>query len=321
MSFSSLHATANWTDKDAESILWVASYPRSGNTFTRLLLANYFLAGESDYEINKLIDFIPADTSELLWTDFAPLSPQSPEATWAERAKVFEHFRRTGKASAFFGLKTHSANVKVSEVTGFDFRPNDRAIYVVRHPLDVLLSYSDYNGRDIDSAIDVMCTSGVVVNAARHGAFEVRGSWVEHVTSWLSSPSCPVLLVRYEELCLQTEQTLHSILSFLGAPIQSHRVKHAVDATRFDRVREQEATHSFIEKPDTTASGSFFRKGMSLQWLRELSPQQAYRLSDHCGEVMKRLGYTNPRTVYFDGSNALGPVDLSGQAETQRKSL
>ena len=311
MSFSSLRATANWADKDDESILWVASYPRSGNTFTRLLLANYFLAEESDYQINKLSDFVPSDTSKLLWKYFSSSSPQSPETVWAERPKVFEHFRRTGKARAFFGLKTHTANVTLSGLPGFDFRPNDRAIYIVRHPLDVLLSYSDYNDRDIDSAIDVMCTSGVVVSAARHGAFDVRGSWAEHVTSWLFSPSCPILLVRYEELCQQTEQTLRNMLSFLGSPAQSNRVKHAVDATRFDRVQEQEATHSFIERPSTTASGTFFRKGMPLQWLRELSPHHAYRLADRCGDVMRRLGYTDPRNVFFDGRNALGPVDLS----------
>ncbi|GEM_PF-1252952 len=305
-----LPLSANWAEKDLESILWLASYPRSGNTFTRVLLANYFLAGEDEFQINKLIDFIPADTSDLLWADFAPSAPRSVEDTWRTRAKVFDQYRRSGKTSAFFGLKTHSANAQVAGVSGFGFRPNDRAIYVVRHPLDVLLSYCDYNGRGLDQSIEVMCTPGLFVNDARPGALEVRGSWSEHVSSWLLTPPCPVLLIRYEELRLQPEESLKSILSFLGAPVVPDRLKYAVEAAQFDRLRRQEAANDFIERPEGTLSGAFFRKGTSLQWLRELTPERAYRLADKCGEAMRRLGYTDPREVFFDGRNAIGPVNL-----------
>lgn len=309
--FSADHPlSVDWAKRDSESLLWLASYPRSGNTFTRILLANYFAAGRDEYDINKLLDFIPADTSELLWADFPPMTPCSTEDVWRARASVFDHYRRTGKASAFFGLKTHSANVRVSGISGFGFRPNDRVIYVVRHPLDVLLSNCDYNGRDLDQAIELMCTRGLSLNYPRYGALEVRGSWAEHVSSWLFTPPCPILLVRYEELCLQTEQTLESIISFLGAPIKPDRLKRAVEAARFDRLRQQESAHSFIERPETTASGTFFRKGTPLQWLKELTPQQAYRLADGCGEVMRRMGYTDPRSVFFDGRNAISPVNL-----------
>ena len=307
-----LPLAANWAGKDSESILWLASYPRSGNTFCRILLANYFAASSEPYDLNELHDFIPPDTSAILWHDLAPAAPNGDirEQTWKLRPDFIERYRKLPKQSPLAGLKTHTANLSVFDSTGFTFRNNDRAIYIVRHPLDVLLSYSDFNGRNLDSAIDVMTTSGTCVQDSYVGGFELRGSWSEHVASWLRSPPCPLLLIRYEELCRSTEETLRGMLAFLGAPILPDRVRRAVELSHFDRVREQAALQSFNETPPTTRSGTFFRKGKTLQWLRDLDPEQAYRLADKCMPVMTGLGYTDPREVLFDGRNALGPITL-----------
>jgi hypothetical protein len=85
-----------------------------------------------------------------------------------------------------------------------------------------------------------------------------------------------------------------------------------VEASRFDKLRAQETVRSFRETPSTSSSGAFFRKGKILQWLKELTPAQAYRLADNCAEVMERLGYTHPRDVFFDGRNAIKRVNLAG---------
>jgi len=304
--------TADWPGKEAGSLLWLASFPRSGNTFTRILLANYFATDAEAYDINKLRQFITADTANELWQGFVANEavPGTLEWTWSARSRFFDYYRKLPKVNNFAGLKTHTANVKVWGSDAFNFRKTDRVIYIVRHPLDVLLSYADYNGRDIDEAIGVMTTSGACVRYDHLGGIEVRGAWAEHVSSWLNTTECPVLLVRYEELRSNTEQVLRSMLSFLGAPIIAEKVPHAVEASRFDKIRAQEAAHRFVETPDTTMSGTFFRKGTSFQWLRDLSPEQAYRMADACEPIMSKLGYTHPRDVFFDGRNALQPIQL-----------
>lgn len=305
--------SAEWPGKHAESLVWLASFPRSGNTFTRILLANYFAQEtEEGYDINRLREFIPADTSPAHWNAFAAGEAASPtlEWSWSNRLRFIDYFRKLPKPHAFAGLKTHTANVAALGQDAFKFQQSDRIIYIVRHPLDVLLSYADYNGRDLQSAIDIMCASGTVVQNPSLGGVEVRGSWVEHVSSWLSKAQCPLLLVRYEELRGNTERVLRDMLAFLHAPIDPDKVKRAVAASRFDKVQAQEQAHSFVEAPGTLKSGSFFRRGESLQWLRELAPEQAYRLADACEPVMSKLGYTHPRDVFFDGRNALQPVHL-----------
>ena len=304
---------ADWPRRDAESLLWLASYPRSGNTFTRILLANYFLAGEEVYDINALSAFLPSDTHPALWKSFSPSAsgPASPRETWQARPRAFQHYRQTRDPKVFPGLKTHSGTMEIFGVRGFDFRPNDRILYVVRHPLDVLLSFADFNGKDLDYSITEMCASGAYSLEGWFGALEARGSWKEHVTSWITAPPCPLLLVQYEALRTDPEKTLRSMLAFLGAPIIAERVTQAVEASRFEKLRQQEVSRSFIEASQTSISGTFFRKGQSLQWLNALRPEQAYRLADGCGEIMQRLGYAHPSDVYFDGRNAFLPLNLN----------
>lgn len=305
--------TAQWTGRDAESLVWLASYPRSGNTFARILLANYLASDGDAYDLNKLQDFIPSDTNSELWkaAGIAPFEAGNWEGVWKARPAVFAYYRKMNGHQPLPCLKTHCANVTTFGVGGFDFRENDRAVYIVRHPLDVLVSLADFNGRDFNSTIALMTCSGLTLRTDGTDRMEVRGSWVEHVTSWIASPTCPLLLVRYEELSAETEKSLRDILSFLGIPIIEDRLQRAVSLSRFDKLRKQEAERSFIESPADTTSGRFFREGKTLQWLRKLHPEQVYRLADACEKVMTPLGYTRPRDVMFDGRNAVGDLRLS----------
>lgn len=309
----SLTLSADWAGKDAESLFWLPSYPRSGNTFTRILLANYFCSDTEAYDINKLHGFLPPDTSSLLWEQAFPDTAgrsNTPELTWGLRPKFIQHYRKKEKPFLFHGFKTHTANLPAFDASGFDFRANDRVIYVVRHPLDVVLSFSDFNNRDLEGAIESLRTQQVYVQHDYVGGFEFRGSWSQHVLSWIDNPPCPLLVIRYEELRTATAQVLTAILEFLGAPVIPEKVQRAVEASRFDALQKQEATHSFNESVPKARSGKFFREGKMLQWLKELSPEQAYELADGCADAMDRVGYTHPRDVFFDGRNAFKPMKL-----------
>jgi hypothetical protein len=303
--------SADWAGRDAESLLWLASYPRSGNTFTRALLANYFASDNEAYDINRLRHFIPADTSPHIWKQApdAPSDPHDMEAVWKARPAVIAHYRKTMGQQALACLKTHIANAESFGSKGFDFRENDRAIYIVRHPLDVLLSFADFNGLEIDAAIAVMLYAGCTIRSDQVGGLEVRGSWMEHVDSWTIAPPCRSLLVRYEELCSAPGDVLRAILTFLNIPIIDEKIRHAVTASRFEKLRYQETAGKFVELP-ADAAGQFFRQGKALQWLQQLGPNHAYKLADACEDVMARFGYTHPRDVLFDGRNAIGPIAL-----------
>jgi hypothetical protein len=134
--------SANWPGRNEQSLVWLASYPRSGNTFTRILLANYFSSSETPYDINRLRDFVPSDTNQILWENarIETADSVSSETLWKSRPAVIEHFRNTQGRRPLPGIKSHTANVRIFNSDGFGFRPDDRAIYIVRHPLDVQMS-------------------------------------------------------------------------------------------------------------------------------------------------------------------------------------
>ncbi len=276
-----------------DSLVYIASYPRSGNTFARILLAAYH--GISD--LNWLEHSIPADTTEALWRGVPdyPAQEISARNNWRYRRQVIEDYRRAPSPLPFRGLKTHGANLTAFGAPAFDLRPGDRVLYLARHPLDVALSNADYNNHDLDTSIDLMCRAGVCIGGPTLGSVEARGSWPQHVAGWLSARSCPVMLVRYEDLCTDTAQMLRRIISFIGLPVEEDRIARAVEKSGFLSLQRRERESGFKEAPANTRSGRFFREGRSNQWRTEMSHEQISRLSDYCAETMTRLGYADPR--------------------------
>lgn len=268
------------------AIVFLASYPRSGNTLARVLLGAY----HGVEELNRLEEAIPADTSDVLWQN-VPEQEISTRNHWRFRRQVIDEYRRRPPALPLRGLKTHTANLSAFGAPAFYLRPEDRVIYLARHPLDVALSNADYNNQDLDASIDLMCRPGACVAAGTLASVEARGSWPEHVAGWLTATACPVLPVRYEDLCADPAETLRRMLIFIGLPVEDSRLKQAVELADFSRLQRQERETGFQEAPDNTRSGRFFREGRSGQWRTEMSPEQIERLSGYCAETMARLGY------------------------------
>ena len=166
-------------------IVFLASYPRSGNTFARILLGAYH--GVED--LNRLEKAIPADTSDFLWRGVPDYETQEISArnNWRLRPQMIAAYRRSASVLPFHGLKTHTANLIAFGAPAFELRPQDRIIYLARHPLDVALSNADYNNQDLDASIELMCRSGTCVAAGTLASVETRGSWTENVTGWLDA--------------------------------------------------------------------------------------------------------------------------------------
>ena len=276
----------------SDMIVFIPSYPRSGNTFARILLAAY----HGVENLNQLEEVLPADTSDFLWRSVPDYPSQEVSARNNRkfRRDVLADYRRRTPALPFRGLKTHTANLAAFGAPAFDIAPEDRIIHLVRNPLDVVLSNADYNNHEIETSIDLMGSSGAAVGNDTVGSVEVRGSWRENVESWLETEACPNLLVRYEDLCTDTELWLRRMIEHIGLPVDEARLKQAVERSEFSRLRRQEEENGFAEAPEKTRSGRFFREGRSGQWHEGLTAAQARRLAVLCAPAMARLGYRQP---------------------------
>jgi sulfotransferase family protein len=163
------------------------------------------------------------------------------------------------------------------------------AIYVIRNPLDVAISYADHYGLALDAAIVAMATPGLQSENEEIHCYERYGSWSEHVMSWTHRPTPGLHIVRYEDMLTSPHKTFAGITAFLGLKVPRDRLDKALKLSSFKVLREQEKRHGFIER--TANSQRFFREGKAGQWRKTLTAPQIEALTAVHREQMARFGY------------------------------
>ncbi|WP_297371417.1 sulfotransferase domain-containing protein [Acidocella sp.] len=264
-------------------IVWLASYPKSGNTWLRVFLHNYITQPDSPHSINRLTDFSLAECAAALFC--APGERLSDEAVQSRRPHVHEELAALGPELVF--VKTHNANLAVHGTALVTPSVTAGAVYVVRDPRDVAVSYAAYLGRGIDETIEFMAAPGAVNGTDERQVFELLSSWSGHVRSWVGGRQR--LLVRYEDLVAEPERYFARIIRYLGTgEVDRARLARAIEFSSFKELAGQEAREGYA------ASGGrekFFRAGRAGGWREVLSPAQAARIERDHGEVMRGLGY------------------------------
>ncbi len=275
-------------------IIWLASYPKSGNTWMRVLLANYLRDADSPIDINELgigpiasaragfdewagveASALDDDTIEDLRPGvFRCLLTEAPETLYM---KTHDAWRRTRSGEALFP----------SEITA-------GAVYLLRNPLDVAPSCAHHWGISVDQAVENLCNPTFALSRSRDGlADQLRQrlfSWSGHVRSWLDESGLRIHLVRYEDLRRNPEAVFGSIVRFCDLPFDAERLRKAVAFSDFSELQRQEQCNGFRERP-LHASGTFFRKGQTGSWREELPPSLMAQLIEVHGTTMQRFGY------------------------------
>lgn len=273
-------------------LVWLASYPKSGNTWMRIFLINYLLNTQTPQDINAL-EMINHAGARYMFDYLAGFS--SSHFTFDEldtlRPAIFRQEAALSPDLKF--LKVHDAYVMTQR--GEPLFPVDAsygAIYIVRNPLDVAVSYAHHEKIAIDRIIDRMCypEAAIAVRGDRYME-QIRQkllAWSENVRSWQHAPM-PVHVVRYEDMLNDGERTFTEIIHFLKLPDDADRIRRAIRFSSFDEVRKQESEKKFSERQYQDVS--FFRKGKAGSWEEELTPEQAERICEAHGDVMREFGY------------------------------
>ncbi|MBX6323809.1 MAG: sulfotransferase domain-containing protein [Rhodospirillaceae bacterium] len=270
-------------------IIWLASYPKSGNTWLRAFLHNYLRNPKEPYNINQLTDFTLSD-SQMSWFNMFDPRPGDQitlEQIAALRPKVHEAMTRAFPDSVF--VKTHNALVEDRGTPMITMSCTAGAIYVVRNPLDVVISHADHYGLTVEDSIKAINTPGLRGENDRIHCYELHGSWSEHVLSWTRHPSPALHVVRYEDMLEQPRKTFAGVVQFLRLPPSRERLERAIKLSSFRVLQEQEKRHGFRER--SAHSQRFFRAGKAGQWRRVLSPAQVEAVVSMHREQMARFGY------------------------------
>jgi hypothetical protein len=276
----------------ASGIVWLASYPKSGNTWTRAFLSNLaaIMAGEDEaLDVNAINRFSLGENFTQYYSQVLGCDVKSDDhrKVAAARGKVQETL-----ADKFEGLifcKTHNALVIDRGHSIINFQVTSGAIYIVRNPLDVAISLSHHIGKSVDEAITVMAHPDVETPINDKRVHEVWGSWSQHVDSWTRKPHPAIYVMRYEDMLAEPDRTFGALARHLLLSPTPAELALAIERSSFDNLKDQEETQGFQEKPEHAER--FYREGRAEQWKDVLTPGQIDRIVQAHRTQMARFGY------------------------------
>lgn len=273
-------------------IYWLASYPKSGNTWMRAFIAG--LTGEKE-----VVDINELQTGEIAssygWVEEA-LGFEISELSQDEIDRLRPHAYRwiAGQMRKTDYHKIHDAYTYLPE--GEPLIPPEAtrgALYVVRNPLDVAISFAHHSHCSIDQSILNMGDPTFAFCGGKkrlHNQLRQQMlSWSNHVKSWLDAPGLNRLMVRYEDMKGNPLETFSRAARFLGLPDDEPSIARALESCKMEKLQKQEAEKGFKEKMQLATS--FFRKGIVGDWVGTLTAEQVGRIVEDHGEVMTALGY------------------------------
>ena len=270
-------------------LVWLASYPKSGNTWVRIFLANLFANLPDPVNINTLTNFTFGDNRADLYERVAgkPFESLSEEDQNRLRPKVHRLIAGARPESLF--VKTHSALANVGGIPTITPDVTQGAVYIVRNPLDTAVSYAHHLNVGIDQSVALMGEADSRLASGGRLGFQFLDSWSGHVRSWLEAPGLKPHVMRFEDMTNTPEATFGALCGFLRLPQDRQRLKKAIRFSSFKVLSRQESKLGFKERPPEAER--FFRQGTVGGWRQVLSQENVDKLvSDH-GEVMRRFGY------------------------------
>lgn len=273
-------------------IIWLSSYPKSGNTWVRLFLQKYF-GDNYNYYLNKSFP-IPEQLTELN-VDYRKFDEIAKN--WEIHQKFINQNNQTNY------LKTHSA---FHSYKNYDFTNKLNTlgvIYIVRDPRDVIISYAHHMNRSIKETLIVMLKSDNFEVHSYKGPYRksneekfkksLIGSWADHFNSWKSySQESEILIIKYEDLIKDTKNEFLKMLNYLKKidkiKIDLEKLKLAIHETSFEKLSKKEEQEGFKEAMPNT---KFFRKGLVGDWKTKLDKETRKILEKEFEKEMKELGY------------------------------
>ena len=270
--------------------IFLASYPKSGNTWMRSIIGNlYNFDKEFDLKILKSIPLLSIKQNfdkfeNKIYSDNNVLHFDWVSQNIIECQKILNN-----KSNHLNIFKTHSVRHKkfTNETVNAGF------IYIIRDPRDVVVSFKNFSGKSIDKIIDELLFEKTnIINT--NGAQELLSTWELNVLSWLNYTTVPRLIIRYEDLKLNIKEIVIKVIDFLN---NTHRIKLNLTATDIDQIIENSNFNNLKKIEDkygfdeSSKHSSFFRTGTSNQWKDILSKTQLRLIENNLQTLMRQFNY------------------------------
>ena len=277
-------------------IIWIASYPKSGNTYLRSFLSSYYYSDDGKFNF-KLLNNIKQFPSRDFFNRKI-LSVEDASDNW-----LIAQSRIKSKGEVCF-LKTHNVfgAYKGKNFTTSEFTLG--AIYIVRDPRNVITSLMNHYSLSENEALSMINSVYRNLrdenNPEDYSNYSFISSWANNFRSWKLSKSIETLIIKYEDLENNRFRTFKKIINFtdklmkLNNKIDFEKLKSSIESTNFDILKKKEELEGFEEAIFSRKDGrtkSFFNLGSENNYKKLIKPQTSKTLKKLFKKEMKELGY------------------------------
>ena len=282
-------------------IFWITSYPKSGNTWLRILLSSYYYTKDGFYDesVLKNIDQFP---QKKFFNEFN-YDPRIVTDTIKFWIKAQEKINQDKKLRFF---KTHNA---FGALNNFDFTNKDNSIgciYVVRDPRNVITSLKNFYEMNDDQAFKWITNKNQYIYDVNkfekdgYSDFQFISSWDTNFESWKIQKKIPIKIIRYEDLLNQTYKVLTEVINFINQTtiskekINKNKIKNAIGSTSFSKLKNKEKNEGFSEAPKSKGGDKkipFFNLGPKNNWKIILNDDLKDKLNNIFKKKLEELSY------------------------------
>jgi hypothetical protein len=275
-------------------ISWIASYPKSGNTFIRSFLASYLFSDTGKFDFDLLYNILQFPSLKFSKTDL--FSKKDAAQNWIYNQNFFFNNKDTF-------LKTHNTLI---EFEGYKFtspKQTKGAIYIVRDPRNVVLSMSHHYSLTYEESFEKMINNEASLLEKTfnndHSNFTFLGSWSNHYKSWRDNNEFKVLFLKYEDFEENAEKEFKKILSFIYELknekfiINDKKFSNALKSTNFTTLKNKENVYGFEESiySDKGKKLNFFNFGFQNKWQKKLPHDIVKKINLSLKNEIIELGY------------------------------
>ena len=277
-------------------IIWIASYPKSGNTWIRSFLTAYYFCEDGIFDINKL-NYIQDYPNKQFFKNEV------------KEGEIHKHWDKSQKAivneKKIKFLKTHNSLITAF---GNDFTSPKYSlgvIYIIRDPRNVITSVKNHNDFETyDKALEFMQNENTIISDYKylnnHAKTNIINSWRINYQSWLSNNRYRRMMIKYEDLIENPKQTLRDLIIFINTicrfnnGIDVKKLENAVQSTTFEKLQNLEDTGKFSESVYSGKNKKkikFFYLGPKNNWKDRLNKDLIKKMNTYYKEDLEKLGY------------------------------
>ena len=275
-------------------IIWLASYPKSGNTLLRSILATYFFSEDGNFNFEHLYK-IGQFPSFRFFKDLK-IDINNKKEIYSSYIKAQDLINKNSPNINF--LKTHSALAKLENCNFTNPNNTLGAIYIVRDPRNVATSFAHHYQMDIDSVIEAMNSEIRCLEENEHNPSTFISSWNSNYNSWKALGD-RTLIIKYEELTKFKKETLIKVFNFfeklgMKKKLDISKLDKIIETTEFTKMQQLEKEKKFKESVLDDKTGKkrpFFNLGPKNDWKKILDDKNVKRIEENFQKEMTELGY------------------------------